>query len=65
MGYGKTERLGGPDVQDHLELGRKLNGQLRRLRAAQNAIYIGGGGTVGIYRVDSVGEQATVSGKLR
>jgi len=25
-GYRKTERLGGLEVQDHLELGRKLNG---------------------------------------
>jgi hypothetical protein len=33
-GYRKTERLGGLEVQDHLELGRKLNGQFRRLCAA-------------------------------
>ena len=25
-GYGKAERLGGLEVHDHLELGRKLNG---------------------------------------
>src|SRR5262249_10656398 len=34
-------------------------------RAAQDAIHISGGTTVGIYLVDSVGEQAAVSGKVR
>jgi Helix-turn-helix len=33
-GYGKAERLGGLEVQDHLEFCRQLDGKLRRLRAA-------------------------------
>ena len=28
-GYGKTERLGGPPVHDHLKLGRKLHREVR------------------------------------
>src|SRR6516165_4970090 len=64
-GYGKAKRLGGLAVQDHLELGRKLHREIARLRAAQNAIHVGGGATIEVYRVGSVGEQAAVSGKLR
>ena len=45
---------------DHLEFCRQLNGQLRRLRAAQNAIDISGGATKWVYLVDSVGEQTVV-----
>jgi len=62
-GYRKAERLGGLDVDDHLELGRQLNGQVRRLRAAQDAIDISGGATVGVYQVGSVGEQTAVTVK--
>jgi hypothetical protein len=36
-----------------------------RLRAAQNAIDISGGATVGVHLVNSVGEQTAVSGKGR
>src|ERR1700731_4264784 len=61
----EAERLGGLEVHDHLELGRKLHREIGRLRAAQNAIDIGGGATKDVYRVDSVGEQAAVSGKVR
>ena len=61
-GYGKAERLGGLEVQDHLELGRKLHREIARL---QDAIDIGGGATPGVYRVGSVSEQTAVSGKVR
>ena len=44
-GYRKAERLGGLEVQDHLELGRKLHREIARLFAAQNAIDIGCGAT--------------------
>src|SRR6516164_4714891 len=64
-GYGKAERLGGLEVQDHLEFCRKLYREIARLLAAQNAIDIGGGATPRVYRVGSVGEQTTVSGKDR
>src|SRR6516165_4349426 len=64
-GYGKAERLGGLEVQDHLELGRKLHREIARLRAAQDAIHIGGGATPDVYLVGSVGKQTAVSGKLR
>ena len=47
-GYGKTERLGGLAVHDHLELGRELYREIARLLAAQNAIHIGGGATKGV-----------------
>src|SRR5262249_20289573 len=63
--YCKAERLGGLAVDHHLELGRKLHREIARLLAAQNAIDIGGGTTPRVYRVDSVGEQAAVSGKIR
>jgi hypothetical protein len=33
-GYRKAERPGSLEVQDHLKLGRNLNGQLVRFRAA-------------------------------
>ena len=39
--------------------------EITRLRAAQNAIDIGGSATNDVYPVDSVGEQATVPDKLR
>src|SRR5215468_4423187 len=63
--YGKAERRGGPAVYDHLELGRKLHREIARLLAAQDAIHIGGGATKDVYHVGSVGEQTTVSGRLR
>jgi hypothetical protein len=44
-GYGKAKRLGGPEVNDHLELGRELHRKIARLLAAQDAIHIGGGAT--------------------
>src|SRR5262249_26887042 len=55
-------RLGGLEVDDHLELGRKLHWEIARLLAAQNAIDIGGGMDERIYLVGSVGEQAAVAG---
>src|SRR6516162_8989440 len=61
-GYGKTERLGGLEVDDHLELGRKLHREIARLLAAQDAIHIGGGTTIEVYLVGSVGEQTALSG---
>src|SRR6516165_3130006 len=64
-GYRKAKRLGGLEVQDHLEFCRKLHREIGRLRAAENAIDIGGGATKVVYRVDSVGEQTAVSGKER
>ena len=62
-GYGKAERLGGLEVQDHLKFCWQLHREITRLRAAQNAIDISGRATIEAYRVDSVGEQAAVSGK--
>ena len=64
-GYGKTKRIGGLEVQDHLELGRKLHREIARLLTAQDAIDISGGATKDVYPVDSVGEQTPVSGKVR
>jgi len=40
-----TERLGGLEVDDQLELGRKLYRQITRLVALEDAIDIGGGAT--------------------
>ena len=48
-GYGKTERLGGLEVHDHFELGRKLHRKIARLLAAQDAIDIGRGATPVVY----------------
>jgi hypothetical protein len=61
----KAECLGGLEVDDHLELGRKLHGKIARLRAAQNAIDISRSAAKEVYLVDSVGEPAAVSGKVR
>src|SRR6516162_4827877 len=55
-GYREAERLGGLEVHGHLKFCRQLNGQLRRLCAAQNAIRVRGGTTPGICLVDSVRE---------
>ena len=38
---------------------------IARFLAAQDAIHIGGGATIAVYLVDSVGEQAAFSGNLR
>ena len=35
-GYRESERLGGLEVQDHLELGRKLHWEITRLLPAQD-----------------------------
>jgi hypothetical protein len=58
----QAERLGGLEVHDHLVFGRKLHGEIARLRAAQNAIHLGRGTTNDVYYVGCVGEQAAVSG---
>jgi hypothetical protein len=42
-----------------------VHGKIARLLAAQDAIQIGGGATNDVYPVDSVGEQAAVSGEER
>src|SRR5262249_3907704 len=55
-GYREAKRRGGLAVHDHLEFGRKLHREIARLRAAQNAINIGGGATKEVYLVGSVGE---------
>src|SRR6516225_7712790 len=65
MGHGKPERLGGLEVHRHLEFCRKLHREITRLGAAKNAIDISGGTTIGVYRVNSVGEQAAVSDNER
>src|SRR6516162_1440720 len=55
----KTERLGSPKVQDHLELGRELHRKIARLIAAQDAIDISGGAAKAVYHAVSVGEPAS------
>jgi hypothetical protein len=55
-GYRKIERRGDLAVHNHLEFCRKLHREIARLRAAQDAIDIGGGATKGVYQVGSVGE---------
>src|SRR6516164_3172842 len=62
---GEADRLRCLEVQDHLELGRKLHREIGRLCTAQNAIDIGGGTTKEVYLVDSVVEQTAVSRKGR
>ena len=54
-GYGKTERLGGLAVHDHLKFCWKLHREIVRLLAAQNAIDINRGATNKVYPIDSVG----------
>src|SRR5262249_49161367 len=63
--HGQAERLGGLEVQDHLELGRELHRKIARLLAAKNAIGISGGATTVVRYVGSVGEQTAVFGKVR
>ena len=50
-GYGKAECRGGLAVHDHLEFCRELHRKIARLRAAQDAIDIGGGATPDVWRV--------------
>jgi hypothetical protein len=38
MGHGEAERLGGVEVDDHLEFCRKLHREIARLGAAQNLV---------------------------
>ena len=59
MAARKTERLGSPKVQDHLELGRELHRKIARLIAAQDAIDISGGAAKAVYHAVSVGEPAS------
>src|SRR5215469_1527745 len=61
----QPKRLGGLEVQDQLVFRRQLHREIARLLAAQDAIDISGGATKDVYLVDSVGEQAAVSGKVR
>src|SRR5262249_37237964 len=56
---------GGLEVHGHLVFGRKLHREIARLLAAQDAIDISGGATKDVYLVASVGEQTTVSDKIR
>jgi len=42
-----------------------LNGKVRRLCAAENAIYIAGGAAIYISVVDTVGKQTAVFAKYR
>jgi hypothetical protein len=51
---GETQRLGGPEIDDEIELDRHLNRKLRWLCAIENAIDIGGGATNYIFKVGSV-----------
>src|SRR5262249_52421183 len=44
----QTERLGGLEVYGHLEFRRKQHREIARLRAAQNAIDVTGGTTIGV-----------------
>ena len=61
----KAERLGGLEVHNHLKFCRELHREIARLRSAQDAVDIGGGATIGVYPVGSVGEQIAVPGKVR
>ena len=46
-----AKRLGGLEVQDHLEFGRELHREIARFLAAQDSIDIGGGATKEVYLV--------------
>ena len=59
-----AERLGGFEVDDQLVLGRCLNWELRRCRAAQDTIYVGAGPAIGLADVDAVGNQPPFVGKI-
>ena len=64
QGYREAERLGGFEVDDQLVLGRCLNWELRRCRAAQDTIYVGAGPAIGLADVDAVGNQPPFVGKI-
>src|SRR5262249_19195813 len=59
--HGKTERLGGLEVDRQLILGRRLYRQLCRLLAPEDAVNISGGAAVlGRLIIRAVGDQAAV-----
>ena len=53
----KTERLGGRQIDDEIELGRLLDRDLGRLRPAQNLVDKIGGASIQVQEVRSIGHQ--------
>ena len=41
--YGEAERLGSSEIENELELGRLLHGQIARFGSFENLIYVGRG----------------------
>src|SRR5258706_11948750 len=55
--YGQSERLGGIEVHDQLELGRLLDRQVRRIRALEDMIDIGRRAPIEVYPIGAVVQQ--------
>src|SRR6187399_590687 len=63
--HGKSERLGGLEVDDKLVFGRCLHWKIGRLLTLEDAIDILGCASVRVHRVWAVGDQAARLGKQR
>src|SRR5439155_17477767 len=53
----ESERLGGLEVDDQLELGRLLDGQIPGLRTLENLVHVGGGAAVQVRKVRAIGHE--------
>src|SRR5262245_16977602 len=61
MRHGQAERLGGLEVDHHLEFGRGLHRQVSGPLALKNAIHVASGLPVWLKRLWAVADQATLS----
>ena len=61
--HGEAERPGSLEVEDQLELGRRLNRQVGRLLALEDAIDAAGRLPVLVDVIRPIGDQATVGGE--
>ena len=61
--HGEAERLGGSQVNDQIEFGRQLNGQITGFRSFESAIYIEGRTSKQVEDVSPVGYQSAFGRK--
>src|SRR2546426_11666379 len=60
----QAERLGGLEVDDQIELGRLLDGQVAGLGALQNLVHVGGGTAPQVVRIWPISDEAANVGEI-
>jgi hypothetical protein len=60
----QSQRLGGPEVDNQLELCRLLDGNIAGSSTSQNLVYVFGDAPVLCADVDAVRDQASIRGEL-